>query len=224
MGMRVLLNRVKLSPALVRAVPFVIFALLTMGQGWVGSGSQYWIYLGKTVLVGALLWGLRHHIPEMNWKLSLEGVLTGGVVFVLWVGLNDWYPKLAVPQSTWNPLAHFGQGSGAAWFFVGVRVGGSTLVVPPLEEVFYRSFLYRWIARPDFSTVPLGAFAWAPFLVTALVFGLAHYEWLGGILCGLAYQGLVCWKKRLGDAMTAHAITNALLGCWVVWKGAWHFW
>ena len=45
-----------------------------------------------------------------------------------------------------------------------------------------------------------------------------------GILCGFAFQGLVCWKKRLGDAMTAHAITNGLLGLWVVWRGAWHFW
>jgi len=31
-------------------------------------------------------------------------------------------------------------------------------------------------------------------------------------------------KNRLGDAMTAHAITNFLLGAWIVWRGAWHFW
>jgi membrane protease YdiL (CAAX protease family) len=56
------------------------------------------------------------------------------------------------------------------------------------------------------------------------MFGFGHHEWLAGILCGFAYQGLVCWKKRLGDAMTAHAITNFLLGVYVVWKGAWNFW
>ena len=39
-----------------------------------------------------------------------------------------------------------------------------------------------------------------------------------------AYQGLVCWKKRLGDAITAHAITNFLLALWVVGRGAWKFW
>jgi CAAX prenyl protease-like protein len=70
----------------------------------------------------------------------------------------------------------------------------------------------------------LGQFGWTPFLATAAIFGFAHHEWLAGILCGFAYQGLVCWKKRLGDAMTAHAITNFLLGVWVVWRGAWHFW
>jgi CAAX prenyl protease-like protein len=103
-------------------------------------------------------------------------------------------------------------------------VGGSTIVVPPLEEVFYRSFLYRYIIKVDFQAVPVGAFHWMAFGVTSVFFGVSHYEWLAGILCGFAYQGLVCWKKRLGDAMTAHAITNLLLGIWVVWKGAWNFW
>jgi len=108
--------------------------------------------------------------------------------------------------------------------FIVVRTLGSSIVVPPLEEVFYRSLVYRYIAKPDFQSVPLGWFSWTPFLVTSVVFGFAHYEWLAGMLCALAYQGLVCWKKRLGDAITAHAITNLLLGLWVVWQGAWKFW
>ena len=47
---------------------------------------------------------------------------------------------------------------------------------------------------------------------------------LAGILCGAAFQWLVLRKNRLGDAMTAHAITNFLLGVWIVWRGAWNFW
>src|SRR6185503_3662594 len=130
----------------------------------------------------------------------------------------------ATPTPPWNPFSQFGDGTALGWFFAAVRVLGSSFVVPPLEEVFYRSFLYRWIARPDFSSVALGHFAWTPFLLAALIFGFAHNEWLAGILCAAAYQGLVCYKKRLGDAVTAHAITNFLLGAWVVWRGAWHFW
>ena len=96
--------------------------------------------------------------------------------------------------------------------------------MPPLEEVFFRSFLYRYLAKPDFQSVPLGQFLPGPFLITSVIFGFEHREWLAGILCGFGYQGLVCWKKRLGDAITAHALTNLLLGAWVIWKGAWHFW
>ncbi len=138
-------------------------------------------------------------------------------------GLGSWCGPEKL-DSAWNPHRQFGEGTALAWFFVVVRIAGSSIVVPPLEESFYRSFLYRYIARPDFQSVPLGKFLWAPFLLTGLVFGFGHYEWLAGILCAFVYQGLVCWKKRLGDAMTAHAITNCLLGFWIVWKGAWHFW
>jgi CAAX prenyl protease-like protein len=111
-----------------------------------------------------------------------------------------------------------------AWFFIVIRIAGSSLVVPPMEEVFYRSFLYRYIVKPDFQTVSFRLFAWTPFLLSAVLFGSTHNEWLAAILCAFAYQGLVCWKQRLGDAITAHAITNFLLGLWVVWRAAWHFW
>ena len=97
-------------------------------------------------------------------------------------------------------------------------------MVPPLEETFYRSFLYRYIVKADFMAVSLGTYARTPFLITCVIFGVVHAEWLAGILCGAAYLGLMIRTQRLGDAMTAHAITNFLLGVWVVWRGAWQFW
>ena len=96
--------------------------------------------------------------------------------------------------------------------------------MPPLEETFYRSFVYRYLARQNFLSVPLNQFLPFPFFTTAIIFGISHNEWLAGILCGMAYQWLVLRKNRLGDAMTAHAITNFLLGIWIVWQGAWRFW
>jgi hypothetical protein len=127
-------------------------------------------------------------------------------------------------ESGWDPETTFGAGSALALGFMAMRVAGMTLVVPMLEEVFYRSLLYRFLQSADPLSVSLRQFAWMPFLATAAVFGFAHHEYVAGILCGLAYQGLVLRKGRLGDAITAHAITNLLLGLWVVWKGAWHFW
>jgi len=97
--------------------------------------------------------------------------------------------------------------------------------VPPLEEVFYRSLFYRYLIRYDFRSVALGQFDGIAFVIVVGVFGFMHFQWLPGIICGLAYQWLVFRKGRLGDAMTAHAITNCLLGIYVVWKGgeAWKF-
>jgi CAAX prenyl protease-like protein len=158
----------------------------------------------------------------MKWRLSWSGVATGIVIFAMWVGIDGWYPKINVGGGVWNPHLHFG--STAAWVFIVIRIVGSTLIVPLLEEVFFRSFLYRYITNPDFQSVPLGLFRWTPFLVTSAVFALEHSQWLAGLLCGFAYQGLVCRTGRLGDAITAHAVTNLLLGLWVILKGAWNFW
>lgn len=236
-----------LSPVTARVVPFLLFVAFTVAQGQFGAESAYWFYFAKTLVGAWLLFEIWPLIPEMRWSFSWPAMLVGVGIFAVWVGLDGFYPhtgevfqnyvfpflkKIGLgflcseskPETPWNPPAQFGQDSTLSWLFIITRIAGSTLVVPPLEEVFYRSFVYRYIASANFLNVPLDKFLPVPFLVTALGFGFAHNEWLAGILCGAAYQWLVLRKGRLGDAMTAHAITNFLLGIWVVTRGEWRFW
>jgi CAAX prenyl protease-like protein len=220
-------QKLRASPAHARIAPYVIILLLTFVQdGFEGSG-RYWMYLAK-MLVG--LWCVRQIwdlVPEMRWAMSWEAVAVGVGVCVIWIGLDPYYPKIEFlfkGGNPWNPFKQFSEGSAMGWFFVAVRTFGSAIVVPPIEEAFYRSFLYRFFVRTNFETMPLNRFHPVSFVATALLFGLAHYQWVAGILCGMAYQFLVLRKNRLGDAMTAHAITNFLLGVWIVWKGDWKFW
>jgi CAAX protease family protein len=212
------------SPAYARVAPFVIFLILTFCQGWFGDQGRYWVYLGKTAVGAWLIWEMRPFVAEMRWAISWEAIVVGVAVCVMWVGIDGFYYKFASSGSVWNPHEQFGTHSALARTFIAVRLLGSTLVVPPLEEVFYRSFLYRYLVRSDFESLPLNTFHLGALLATAVLFGVEHYQWLAGILCGFAYQGLVIRKNRLGDAMTAHAITNFLLGVYVVWQGAWQFW
>jgi len=220
------------SPSLIRVVPFALFVVLTFCQDLFGEAARYWFYLGKTVVGAWLIWEMRRYVSEMRSVFSWEAVVAGIVVFVLWVGIDPLlqrlgirYPKIAIGQSgPWNPLVRFADNVALAWFFIVVRIVGSAVVVPPLEEVFFRSWLYRYIARPDFQSVPLGRFLILPFAVSSVVFGLEHREWLAGILAGMIYAGLVCWKKRLGDAIVAHGVTNFFLGLWVVFKEQWQYW
>jgi hypothetical protein len=209
------------SPALARVAPFLIFLALTFCQGRFGAVSAY---LAKTFAGAWLIWEMRPFVAEMRWAISWEAILVGIGIFAVWVGLDPFYPHLMKNGASWNPPAQFGENSALAWIFIATRILGSTFIVPPLEEVFYRSFVYRFIANQNFLSVPLNQFLPLPFFATAAVFGFSHNEWLAGILCGAAFQWLVIRKNRLGDAMTAHAITNFLLGAWIVWKGAWNFW
>lgn len=211
-------------PLFVRAAPFVIFLGLTFFQLAPGEATPYWAYLGKTLVGGFLIWLTLPLVRELKWRMGWEGIVGGVAVFGLWVGLEGRYPVFQESGTAWNPFAVFGAGSMSAWAFIGVRIAGSTLLVPMLEEVFYRSFLYRWIADPDFEKVDLGEFRWRPFLVASAVFGLAHREWLAGMLTGALLQWLALRRRDLGDALTAHAVANLLLGIWVVWRGQWIFW
>jgi uncharacterized protein len=218
------LTRIFANPVYARVAPFAVFVILTACQGKLGAASAYWFYLAKTIIGAWLIFEMRPLVSEMRWAISWEAIVVGILIFAIWVGLDGHYPKFIKSGSTGNPAEVFGQNSGLAWFFNIVHILGMTLVVPPLEEVFYRSFLYRCIASHNFLAVPLNRFMPLPFFVTIAFFGLSHAEWLPGILCGAAYQWLVIRKNRLGDAMIAHAITNLLLGIYIVVYHKWFFW
>jgi len=216
------------SPEYARFVPFFIFLVLTFAGGMAGDDWKFWLYAAKVIVGAWLVWEMRKVVAEMRWAFSWEAVAVGVLIFIVWVGLDPYYPMVEIlfkntPESIWNPFARFGDDSLTAWLLFLIRIFGMTIIVPPLEEVFYRSFAYRYVIRYDFQKVALNHFDGVAFVMVALVFGFVHPQWLAGIICAMAYQWLVLRKNRLGDAMTAHAITNFLLGVYVVWKDAWKF-
>jgi membrane protease YdiL (CAAX protease family) len=155
------------APVAVRVAPFVVFVLLTSAQGRFGPSSAYWFYLAKTLAGLWMIREMRPFVSEMRWAFSGEAVAVGIAVFVVWGGISgEWTTQHSLglklglahppasPAPAWNPHAQFGTGSALAWLFIVTRILGSTFIVPPLEEVFYRSFLYRYIAGKDFLAVP----------------------------------------------------------------------
>jgi CAAX prenyl protease-like protein len=80
----------------------------------------------------------------------------------------------------------------------------------------------RRLIQADFESLPFHAVRWPALALTAVVFGLAHGAlWAPGILAGLAYGLLVIRRGQLGEAVAAHAITNALIAVTVVLWGQW---
>lgn len=223
-------EKVQASPVYARVAPFFIFLIITAAGGMMGGDWKFWLYAVKVVVGAWMIFEMRAFVKEMRWAFSWEAVVVGILIFAIWVGIDPYVPRNTLffddtKDSVWNPFERFGDGSAMAWALIVIRIIGMTLVVPPLEEVFYRSFAYRYSVRTDFEAMPLNRFHPTSFIVISLVFGLVHFQWLAGIICGMAYQALVLRKNRLGDAMTAHAITNFLLGVYVVWKQgeAWKF-
>lgn len=218
------------AAAWARIVPFALFmALLAIRGAFEGSTAidPRWIYGLTVLIVGVALaaywrrYGELHRPTGLTAGNALLSLAVGLVVFALWIHLDAPWMMLGEPSASFRPADGEGR---LQWPLVAVRLIGAALLVPVMEELFWRSFLMRWVDNPDFERVsPRGASLKAVLLSSA-VFTLAHTLWLAAILAGLAYAWLYRFTGSLWCAVVAHAVTNLALGVWVVWTGNWAFW
>jgi CAAX prenyl protease-like protein len=214
------------NPVLARVAPFAVYIAFLVAESAAGDRIDgHWLYAAQVAIVAALLAWFWPAYGELrgatataarDWAL---GLLLGAIVFVLWINLDF-------------PWAQLGAGRGIAGEFAGgdrqaagalLRLLGAVVVVPLMEELFWRSFLARWLKHTAFLTVDPRSLGWRPILVTSVVFGAEHQLWLAGIVAGLAYGWLYRRAGSLWPVVAAHALTNALLEAWVHRTGSWHF-
>jgi CAAX prenyl protease-like protein len=109
--------------------------------------------------------------------------------------------------------------------WIAIRVLAATVTVPIAEELAFRGFLMRRLISQDFESVPWKRFTWFSLLASSALFGALHGGlWFAGILAGLLYSFAVIRRGRIGEAIAAHATTNALLAVYVLASGQWHLW
>ena len=222
-------NRLKMlleKPWLPYVLPFTLFLLLTGPVQYFPALSPF-LYIFKTIIVGALLWLWRHeYAKDISPGLSLNewvaAVFCGLLALVIWIAAEG-YLFQSGQSSGFDPHA-LGGSKAAAIGLIAVRLMGASVVVPVMEELFWRSFLMRYLINPDFRSVPMGAFTWFSFLGVAIVFGLEHHRVVVGIIVGLLYNLLLIRQKKLKGAILAHGVTNLGLGIYVLLTGSWMFW
>jgi CAAX prenyl protease-like protein len=93
-----------------------------------------------------------------------------------------------------------------------------------MEEIFWRSFLLRFITKPEFQTLSVGQFSTGALLIGAALFGLAHPEWLPAVVFALAISLWLRYTKSLFAVIVVHLVTNLALGVYVVTQRDWAFW
>jgi CAAX prenyl protease-like protein len=145
-------------------------------------------------------------------------------VFAEWVLIDKWvpYPHLG-GRSAFNPFAAIGDPM-LRTLFLAARFYGLVLLVPVMEELFWRSFLLRYATDPDFRKLPVGAFSWTAFAIVAVMFGAAHPEWLVAVIAACAYALLLRQTRSLFACIVAHGVTNLALGVYVLATGDWKYW
>src|SRR5690606_38256174 len=128
---------------------------------------------------------------------------------------------LGEATASFRPVDDEGQ---LQWGLIAVRWIGASLMVPVMEELFWRSFLMRWIDNPDFETVDPRRTTLKAVVLSTAVFTLAHTQWLAAFVEGLAFVWLYRCTFKLWALIVAHAVTIGLLGICVVFHGNCQFW
>lgn len=214
---------------LARVAPFATYlALLVIESAvsaWMPEWDTRWFYPLKTLLVGGMLaafWRQYSELHEFRFCLYylVLSVAFGLSVFALWVGIDAPWAMLSGESKGYDPRVD-GQ---IDWVLAGIRLAGAALVVPLMEELFWRSLVMRWIDQENFLARHPAAISLRAVLISSVVFGFEHQLWLAGILAGLAYAWLYRYTRHLSYAIIAHGVTNGMLGAWVLATGQWRYW
>ena len=222
-------------PELSSLLPYVapIFAYVFLGgvEGYLPEASPIWYpvwYTVKLVIVTSLACWYRSTWTDLRRMPSVLGfllaALAGLFVFGIWIGLDGLYP--AIPFVTSQRLGFDPTPLSVAsrQVFIFVRMIGLVVIVPLIEELFWRSFLLRWLIDQDFQREPIGRVTVTSAVVSSMLFAVAHPEWLPALLTGLAWAWLLHQTKSLTACLVSHSIANLALGMYVIYSHSWKYW
>jgi len=232
-------------------VPFAVYMLVGSLEpsvdkpfGLLGFEIDYSSYpLVYTVKIAATLIAIaavakgNTGYKQFPFRVSPLAYVVGVVGVVLWIGLCQLelearllgplgYDKIADlgRRPGFNPLAEMAARPALAYAFLAVRLFGLTLVVPLIEEFFIRGFVMRFVIDPDWPKVPFGTLTPTAAIAGTLLPVMMHPAEL---FAAAVWFTLVTWlmfkTKNIWDCVVAHAVTNGLLGAYVLATGQWQF-
>lgn len=214
------------------SLPYILPFLVLMAMLAVGPHLPLPVavlYPLRTVIVLAALLAVSRGVVKLRPVRWLSSVLVGLFVFAIWVGPDALWPHYRehwLFQNSVVGVTPSGEPAGtpdAAWLFF--RIGGSVLLVPVVEELFWRAWMMRLLISREFETVPYGAYTARSFWITALLFASEHGSyWDVGLAAGAVYNWWMLRTRSLADCILAHAVTNASIAAYVLAANRWQYW
>ena len=214
------------------ALPYVAPMAIFMGMLWLGPklGIGEWEFPLRVVILAAAVWFFSRDVLDLRAKAWRGSIVVGVAVFVVWVG-----PDALIPgyRSHWifqnsitgKVATSIDTALLTSPMVLVFRIIRAVILVPIIEELFWRGWLLRWLVKNDFQQVPIGAYTPSAVIITALLFASEHGPyWEVGLIAGLIYNFWVIRTRSLADCIVAHAVTNAVLCGYVLATGKWEYW
>jgi CAAX prenyl protease-like protein len=188
------------------------------------SSAEYWLYPTQAILCGGLLIWFRRKYDFDRLRRPFFAGFIAVVVFLVWISPQA-FLGFSARTVGFNPDI-FTRQPLLYWLTIIFRFLRLVVVVPFIEEIFWRGFLLRFFVDENFGRVRFGTFSWLSFAGVTLGFGFSHAaaDWPAALLTGILYNGVAYRTRSLSSCILTHAVTNLLLGLWIIKTKQWGFW
>jgi len=191
---------------------------------WWMQSPAYWIMPLQAILCGWILWLFRDTYRLRAPKQLIFTTFIGILVFIIWVapqaflGFDPRTDGFQVDEVTSN--------TGLQLLLLSLRFIRLVIVVPFLEELFWRGFLLRYFVNDHFWKVAVGRTNAFGFVAVTILFALAHSEAdrPAALLTSALYNIVFLKTRSVASCILAHAITNLALGIYIMVTKQWGFW
>lgn len=191
-------------------LPFAVFLIV----GTIGAALTVHpdlAYPLRVVVVALVLGFFWRSLRAIRWSYDPVAVTLGALVGALWIATQP--PASDSARVLLDALSGFGPVALAVWVLF--RLLGTALVVPVVEELFFRGYL---LAKLDFGG-PLGrSFG---VLASSALFASLHVRWIEALATGIVFALVIIRRNRLGDAILAHVAANSVIAVWAALQGDW---
>ena len=244
------LRELRNSPGAAWAGPLLIFLGFLLLNGvvksdsasapWYLAHSEQWVYPLQTFVTLAAIgfWWKNYTLRPCNARIAVLAVAAGAAGIALWIMPSWLFDRGLVPENKWLGFtSRAGDGfdptlwqdqPAAYWSVILLRFLRMTVAVAFAEELFWRGFLWRMISDPyrDFSVVPFAQRSWKALAVVVALFVSEHGtpDRAAALVYGLIISALYLRTKSVGACVLAHAVSNLILGLYVMTTRQWGFW
>lgn len=238
-------------PIVAFVAPFILFfaipSLMTYEQTVVNDlaeaetvilPARYTTMIAARVVLMAIaiaaFW--RYYVRSFPFHFDHWGILAGLVGGVLWIGICHLGIESSLLQTLGFSAEALGARDGVNPFqtypepndratFLAFRFALLVITVPIAEELFLRGFFMRMIDAVEWEELSLKEIGTSG-LIAGTVYGMATHpsEFIAAAIWFSLITLLMVKTNKFWNCVVAHAITNLMLGIYVVVTGTWSLW
>jgi CAAX prenyl protease-like protein len=209
--------------------PFGVYIVLMAIQSWWPMPDAIDLMV-RLFVVGGLTAVISRPVLDFRIRRWAPTFAVGVGIFIIWVVPDLLFPGyrhsvIFENLITRNAAGSLSEPARFSTSVLALRILRTAVLVPVVEELFWRAWLMRWLIDSDVTKVALGAYSAASFWMVAVLFAAEHGPyWDVGLIAGVIFNAWMIRTRSLGDLIFSHAVANGCLCAYVLATAKWEYW